>query len=187
MTIPKIREKLQTAVDPKRFEHILGVAETAAYLGCVYGEDRERCEVAGLLHDCAKCYSDESLYELCMEAGIELSEELKASPQLWHAVYGPVEAEKYDISDPGILDAIRYHTTGKAAMTLLEKILFVSDYIEPHRDKARDLKELRILAVNDLDKCTARIMQQTIEYLREHKTAINGETLEAFAYYQQYL
>lgn len=187
MTIPKIREKLQTAVDPKRFEHILGVAETAAYLGFVYGEDRERCEVAGLLHDCAKCYSDESLYELCMEAGIELSEELKASPQLWHAVYGPVEAEKYDISDPGILDAIRYHTTGKAAMTLLEKILFVSDYIEPHRDKARDLKELRILAVNDLDKCTARIMQQTIEYLREHKTAINGETLEAFAYYQQYL
>lgn len=188
MLISEIRDKVRKNVDPKRFEHILGVAETARMLGCIHGADGDTCELAGLLHDCAKCFTDEELLRLCSSHGIVLSEELKASPQLIHAVYGPTEArETYGITDQKILDAVRFHTTGKPDMSLLEMIIFISDYIEPHRTKAKNLTDLRKLSVTAPKKCTAMILRDTIDYLSQKKTPIDTDTIEAFAFYKEYL
>lgn len=186
--IPEIRARVRTAVTEKRFEHILGVAGTASMLGCIYGENIEKCEVTGLLHDCAKCYSEEELLNRCQSAGIALTEDLKQSPQLLHSIYGPVEASSvYGIRDAEILDAIRFHTTGRPKMSLLEQIVFAADYIEPHREQAKNLLFLRRLAVNDLNCCTAHILKDTIEYLTKKQTLINIDTLKAFDYYKKYL
>ena len=188
MVIPEIRDKVRTVVTSKRFEHILGVAETAAMLGTIYDVDPVKCEIAGLLHDCAKCYADDELLRMCDDAGIFLSNDLRSSPQLLHAVYGPTEAAvRYGITDNEILSSIRYHTTGKKNMTRLEQIVFVADYIEPHRDKAKDLTTLRILSVSDIDLCTAMILRDTIEYLTYRKTRIDTDTLEAFEFYKKHL
>lgn len=188
MTIPEIRDKVRSNVNERRFEHTLGVASTASLLGSVYGVDRDQCEIAGLLHDCAKCYSDADLMTLCEKAGILLTDELKASPQLLHAVYGPTEAAlQYGITDHEILRAIRYHTTGKEEMSRLEQILFVSDFIEPHRSFAYDLTALRKLSLTDLDLVTAIILKDTIEYLKEKKVLIDNDTLKAFDHYKKYL
>ena len=182
-----IRNTLSLAQTPHRFEHTLGVALTAAMLGRIYGADPEKCEVAGLLHDCAKCYSDQELIILCGNNSIHLSEAVFRSPQLLHSIYGPFEAkDRYHIEDPEILDAIRYHTTGKPEMGMLSQIIFVSDYIEPHRDQALHLNELRREAFTDLDRCTYRILDDTISYLTNKGTEVASDSLEAYKYYERY-
>ena len=182
-----IRNTLSLVQTPHRFEHTLGVALTAAMLGRIYGENPEKCEAAGLLHDCAKCYSDRDLIILCKKNRVHLSEAVLRSPQLLHSIYGPFEAiNRYQITDPEILDSIRFHTTGKPEMSTLSQIIFVSDYIEPHRDQAIHLNELRREAFTDLNHCTYRILDDTISYLTTKGTEIASDSLEAFQYYERY-
>ena len=179
------RDRLKESLKPKRYEHSLGVAYTAASLAFIYNEDPLRAELAGILHDCAKNYSNETLISLCERDGIELSAEELASPQVIHARYGSLLAhEQYDISDDEILNAIRFHTTGRPHMTMLEKIIFVSDYIEPLRNEAPNLSELRKLAFRDIDECVYRILSQTVEYLSDMNALIVPDTLAAFEWYK---
>ena len=91
---------------------------------------------------------------------------------------------KYDVQNPEILDAIRYHTTGRPAMTLLEKIIYVADYMEPRRFKAPNLEKIRCLAFVDLDRAVYEIMSDTLDYLKEMPDCIDETTQEACAYYQ---
>ena len=134
-----LRKNLKSKLDPMRYEHSLSVSFTCMNLAMRYGYDMDKAELAGLMHDCGKRYSDDIILKKCLKHGIEVTEdELKALPVL-HAKYGAWLAEhKYQIRDQEILDAIGCHTTGKTDMTTLDKILYIADYIEPRRYKAEN-------------------------------------------------
>lgn len=181
----KMQKKLKKYMDDGRYEHTLGVMYTAAALAMCYGEDIERVQVAGLLHDCAKCIPNEKKLKLCKQHGIPVSEIEKSSPYLLHASLGAyIAKEKYDISDPEILSAIACHTTGKPDMTLLERIIFISDYIEPMRSKASNLPKIRRLAFEDLDLAVYMTLRDTLAYLETEKTALDHQTTVAYEYYR---
>mgnify|MGYP004567336233 FL=1 len=134
VTTPKILSYLKATLRPKRFRHTLGVAYTAANLAAVHNADEDKALLAGLLHDCAKFYETEEQITLCEKAGIPLTETERLNPALIHGKLGAFYAEtKYQVDDEEILSAIRYHTTGHPDMTVLEKIIYLADYIEPGR------------------------------------------------------
>lgn len=183
--IIELRRQLKDRLDPRRYEHSLSVSFTSMALAMRYAYDINKTELAGLLHDCAKCYSDKELIEQCSINGIELSEEERKVKVTIHAKYGAWLAEhQYHIQDEDVLSAIRYHTTGRPTMSLLEKIIFTADFIEPRREKAKRLPELRVLAFKDLDQTVYQILRDSLQYLREQGGTIDSMTQKAFAYYQ---
>ena len=120
------------------------------------------------------------------EHGIELTEGELRAPAVIHAKLGAWMAEhKYGITDPEVLSAIACHTTGKPAMSLLDKILYVADYIEPRRDKAPNLPKLRRLAFEDLDEALYQILDSTRNYLKETGTAEDDTTEQTWEYYHE--
>ena len=161
-----LRKKLSSKLAPMRYEHSLSVSFTCMNLAMRYGYDLDKAELAGLMHDCGKRYSDDIILKKCIKHGIEVTEaELNALPVL-HAKYGAWLAEhKYQITDREILDAIGCHTTGKPDMTVLDKILYIADYIEPRRFKAENLPLIRRLAYENLDETMYAILSGTLEYL----------------------
>ena len=184
----KLRKKIRKAQNPKRYEHTLGVEYTAAALAMRYGADMEAAQLAGLLHDCAKCLSDEKMLSFCEKNNIPLLESERRSPFLLHGKVGAYLAEKkYGIKNPEIISAIECHTTGKREMTLLEKIVFVADYIEPGRNRAAGLTELRILAFEDLDAALIQILGNTLDYLKEKSYNIDPRTEETWNYYREHV
>ena len=139
MNRQEMREKLQKKLTDRRFEHSLGVEYVSGCLAMVHGVNVEKALTAGLLHDCAKCLSPEEKIERCTKNNLPISECEYNNPELLHAKLGAFYArEKYDVKEPDILSAIACHTTGKPAMNMLEKILFVADYIEPNRKPLKD-------------------------------------------------
>lgn len=181
--ISDIRKMVKSVLDPMRFEHTLGVSYTAACLGMVWGVDPLKCELAGLLHDCAKCYSHEEQIRGCNDNLIALTDEELLAPQIIHAKYGSFLAETvYGVDDQDILNAIKYHTTGRAQMSMLEKIIYVSDFIEPMRDKSKCLKEARQEAFRDLDRCMVIILLDTFEYLEQTGKPVDSNSFEAYNY-----
>lgn len=157
-------EKVQ---DEKRFAHTLGVEFTAAALAMKYQADVTDAQIAGLLHDCAKCLTDEKRVSICEKHQIPMTDIERRNPFLLHAKVGEYLArEKYGITNPDILNAIRFHTTGRENMSLLERIVFVADYIEPGRRQAPNLTEIRQLAFTDLDAAMLKILEDTLSYLR---------------------
>ena len=157
-------EKVQ---DAKRFAHTLGVECTAAALAMKYQADVTDAQIAGLLHDCAKCLTDEKRVSICEKHRIPMTDIERRNPFLLHAKVGEYLArEKYGITNPDILNAIRFHTTGRENMSLLERIVFVADYIEPGRRQAPNLTEIRQLAFTDLDAAMLKILEDTLSYLK---------------------
>ena len=179
--INDIKKELKKELTAKRYEHSLGVAYTAAALAMRYDVDVDRAELAGILHDCAKCYKNDELEHLLKKAHIKLADDERATPQIWHAIYGPVLArKKYHIEDSEILSAIRWHTTGHADMSMLEKIIFIADYIEPNRDEAGDLDEIRRMAFDDITMAVYKVSRDTLEYLEGKNIVINSETRNCY-------
>ena len=157
-------EKVQ---DAKRFAHTLGVEFTAAALAMRYQADVTDAQIAGLLHDCAKCLTDEKRVSICEKHQIPMTDIERRNPFLLHAKVGEYLArEKYGITNPDILNAIRFHTTGRENMSLLERIVFVADYIEPGRRQAPNLTEIRQLAFTDLNAAMLKILEDTLSYLK---------------------
>jgi len=147
----------------------------------------EKAMLAGLLHDCAKCLSTEKKIGLCVKKNIDITEVEISNPGLLHAKAGMVLAEEeYGIKDTQILHAIRVHTTGEADMGLLDKILFVADYIEPNRCEAPRLEEIRKLAFSDLNRTVAEILYDTINFLNTKSGAIDPTTQITYNYYAKY-
>ncbi len=180
--------KMEEKLGHHRYIHSVGVAGTAVSLAMKYGVNVYKAQIAGILHDCAKCYEDEELVKLCLKKGIEISEFEEEHGFLLHAKYGAYMAEnKYGISDEDILNAIRWHTTGRENMSLLEKIVFISDYIEPTRNKAADLPQIRYEAFNgnDIDKVLLMIMRDTIKYLNASDNSIDTTTIRAYEFYEK--
>lgn len=167
-SLRKIRKAMERTQDAKRYEHTLGVEYTAAALAMRYGCDLRSARTAGLLHDCAKCLTDEKRLSVCRKNKIPMTALEKKNPFLLHGKVGAYLAEqKYGIKDADILNAIRNHTTGRQGMSLLEKIVFVADYIEPCRKHAPNLTEIRRLSFLDLDGAVLKILEDTLSYLRE--------------------
>ncbi|MCD7736550.1 MAG: bis(5'-nucleosyl)-tetraphosphatase (symmetrical) YqeK [Lachnospiraceae bacterium] len=183
--IAKIQKKLKKEMDDTRYTHTLGVMYTAAALAMCHEADLERSTVAGLLHDCAKCIPNAQKLSLCEQYKLPVSPIEQKAPHLLHAKLGACIAhDKFHIRDSEILSAIRCHTTGKPDMTLLEKIIFVADYIEPGRSKAPNLKEIRRMAFSDLDYAVYLTLRDTLSFLKQEKAALDNQTVVAYNYYR---
>lgn len=184
--LQKIQTRLKKHIDEDRFIHTLGVMYTSASLAMAHSYSMDDAQVAGLLHDCAKCIPNDKKLKICKKNQIEISSVEYDNPILLHAKLGAFIAEtKYDISDSNILQAIKYHTTGRASMTMLEKIVFIADYIEPGRYKAKNLAEIRKMAFIDLDECVYMILCDTLAYLKNNPKAVDPTTSEAYGFYQE--
>lgn len=182
--LKKIKRKLKNELDESRYEHTIGVMDTAACLAMRYGADLTQALVAGLLHDCAKCIPNDKKLKLCKKNGIEVTPFEEKAPFLLHAKLGAWMAEhEYHVSDPAILSAIACHTTGKPDMSLLDKIVFIADYIEPGRNKAPGLPEIRRLSFTDIDQALIRILSDTLDYLASSNDPIDPATQNVLDYY----
>ena len=186
--LEEVRVKVGKFQNSTRFEHTIGVMYTAASLAMCHREDIERSLLAGLLHDCAKGFTYDEQISLCKNYGIELSDGEKACPDLIHAKLGEYLAKTdYSVSEQAVLDAIRWHTTGRPNMTTLEKIIYIADYIEPNRNKAPNLAEIRHLAYQSIDECVLVISEATLGYLRARGGVIDKMTEETYLYYKELL
>lgn len=182
----ELRKAMKKAQDEERYEHTLGVAYTAACMATLYGVEVEKALRAGLLHDCAKCIDTDKKLSLCKKYNIKISDVEMRNPSLLHAKLGAkLASEKYEEEDEDVLNAIANHTTGRPGMSTLEKIVFIADYIEPGRNKASNLFEVRRLAFTDLDKALVKILQDTLEYLAYKGGEIDPGTKATLDYYMQ--
>ena len=183
-----IERVLEEILPDKRMRHTRGVCYTAASLAMAHGENVRKAALAGLLHDCAKYMEADELLSYCQEQKIPVSGDELISPKLLHAKVGASIANmRFGIEDEDILRAITYHTTGRPHMTLLEKIVYTADAIEPHRTKMTGLPVYRHLAFTDLDQCVYRIMADTLEYLHLQQKNIDKTTQEAYDFYKNNL
>ena len=162
--------------------HVLGTEETAAKLALRWGADEEDARRAALLHDCTKRLSREEHLDLCKKYGIAVDEqERKNGGKLLHAKTGAALArDLFGVSDE-IYSAIYWHTTGKPEMTLLEKIIYLADYIEPTRNFGA-LKELRPLAYEDLDRAMLRGLTIAVEDLSRKGMVLHPNSVRARDY-----
>lgn len=182
----KIRKAMEKTLDPKRYEHTLGVAYTAAALAMRYSGDVSNAQLAGLLHDCAKCLSDEKKLSICEKYNISINEIEKRNPSLLHAKVGSFLAmEEYKVTDSDVIRAILNHTTGRPGMSLLEKIIFIADYIEPGRKQAPHLKEIRETVFVNIDQALLMILNDTLEYLESIDGEIDPMTQKTYEYYKE--
>lgn len=182
-----IQEKLKKALDEPRFEHTLGVMYTAGCMAMAHGYDINKSMLAGLLHDCAKCMTHEERLMLCKTFEVEVTPSELENKALLHAKAGAILAKiEYDITDTDVLHAIAVHTTGEPDMNILDKIIYIADYIEPGRDKAPNLELIRSLAYQDLDACMAQILYDTLNYLDSRGGHIDPTTADANEFYKGY-
>ena len=181
-----IKKELSKKLKKERLEHTVGVMYTSASLAMRYGANIEKAMTAGLLHDCGKYCSAKEQLKLCEKYKITLTDLEHSMPALIHAKLGAYLAEnEYGIKDREVLDAITYHTTGRPEMTMLEKILYIADYIEPGRDRAQNLPEIRKIAFQDLDETVYQILEGTLGYLSAKGGFVHPTTRQAYEYYKK--
>ena len=179
---------LSKELKQERLFHTLGVMDTANALAKAYGADIKKCEKAALLHDCAKYMPLDEMIEICERNFVHLNDIEKQRTSLLHAKAGACLAyEKYGIKDKEIIEAIKYHTTGKPDMSLIEKIIFVSDYIEPGRNHSDKLPMYRMIAKSDINLVCMNILKDIIDYLNtiENPEYIDPATKETYEFYKK--
>lgn len=180
MTIKEIEKKLKNELDEKRYKHSLSVADEAVRLAGLYGVNKEKAYLAGLVHDCAKCLPYDIAIEMAKKHGCVLDTETLACPGVVHAPVGAVVAEhEYGISDTEILDAICYHTVARREMTLLDKIIYLADIIEPYRDFA-GVESLRRLCEEDIDLAFCEALRRSLQFNIEKGNIMHPNTLYAW-------
>lgn len=172
MNIEQIKADLRQRLSARRFLHTEGVAASAKKLAEVYGVDPDRAELAGWIHDCAKELPLAEMQALISEKQIPIDDAVMRSRSLLHGPTGSIYAEKYyGISDAEIQSAVFYHTTGRPDMSLMEKIIFLADYIEPSRDFP-GVELIRELAFTDLTAALIEAYDSTIRHLIDQKAYI---------------
>lgn len=182
--ITGIQTKLGKCLKPERYRHTIGVMYTAASLSMCHKGDMEKAMLAGLLHDCGKAYSIKEQIKLCRQYKIFLTDSELRMPALIHAKLGAYLTEhEYNIKDPDVLNAITCHTTGKPDMTLLEKIIYIADYIEPGRIEIPVLSQVRYTAFFNIDEAVALSAGSTISYLKKKDRDIDSMTIKTYEYY----
>ena len=173
---------LQSRLKEKRFLHSLNVADAAVELARRFGANEDKAYLAGLLHDITKNESDENQLQMMQSGGIILTTTQQNNPKLWHAMSGMVYLrDTLGIEDAEILGAVRWHTTGKAGMTLLEKVVFIADYISAERDYP-DADVMRHLAQKSLDAAALYALKYSLRTLSEKEKPICEDSV---AYYNE--
>lgn len=189
MKISDMYACLSACLKPKRYIHTLGVAMTAANLAEVHGCDSTQAYTAGLLHDCAKYLTGKEQIAACQSAGIPLTGVELENTALIHGKLGAYIARtRYGIRDKEILSAITWHTTGKPKMTLLEKIIYLADYMEPGRVmncKPYSLAQIRRTSFENIDKALFMVLECSVKYLEKSGTPIDSQTIDTYRYYQK--
>ncbi|MDU5335296.1 bis(5'-nucleosyl)-tetraphosphatase (symmetrical) YqeK [Enterococcus sp.] len=176
-----LMQAVQMRMSERRFKHVLGVEETAVALAERYGESPEKASIAALTHDYAKERTDEE-FQLAIDQGEyeDKKELLKYGNAIWHGLVGTdFVARELEITDEEILNAIRLHTTGAAEMTLLDKIIYVADYIEPGRNFP-GVEDARVIAFSDLDQAVAFETKHTLAHLVEAESPVYPKTIETY-------
>lgn len=180
MTYDEMQQLLQKSLKPGRYEHSLGVADTAVFLARRFGVDEEQARVAGLLHDCAREFANEELIGEAEKRLIVVEPLERHMPLLLHAYVGSrLVAEKYGVNDNAIEQAIWRHTVGGPQMTQLDKIIWFADMIEPHRDYP-EVEMLRGLArTADLDEMVLTGLTESIAFVLKKGGLVHPATVEA--------
>ena len=177
-----LREAVKPYLAPKRVAHVAGCESEAVKLAMHYGEDAESAAEAGILHDITKKLTREEQLILCDKYGIICDKDQLANEKLLHAITGAALARaEFGVSD-AVYSAIRWHTTGKPDMTLLEKIIYMADYIEPTRDFP-GVEKLQALAYKDLDAAMALGLEMSLEDIRAHGVQPHRDTADAWQWY----
>ena len=180
--ISYIRYWIEENFSDDKSRHIFGVCETAKSLARHYNADENKAEVAALFHDMFKDITDEELKDYAKNLGLE--EKYQNNINLAHSkIAAAIMASDYNISDEDILNAVKYHTTGRVGMSLLEKIIFIADVIEPGRDYP-GVEEVRELVYKDLAEACLTAMKNSVEYVRAKGNFIDEDTLEAIDWFK---
>jgi len=174
-----IKSRLKEIMSEERFEHSVNVSRVARELALKYDYNVDKAEVAGLLHDCAKDLDYNILEKMVLEYSIKTDEIIQNIPKLLHPLVGAAIAEnEFNIQDPAILKAIRAHSTGAAQMSLLDKIIYLSDKIEPLRNN-EGVEEVRKMAWKDLNKAVLMVLDKGLIYLISKGSLIHPVSIEA--------
>ena len=175
-----VYERLKQSLSDKRLMHSLLVADTARKLALLHGVDPDTAELAGLLHDAAKCLPLGEMQRIVREKRLLLDRETLQSGNLLHGPAGAVLAQDtFGVTDPNILSAIRYHTTGKVGMLPLDLIVYLADKIEPSRRPYPALEEARRLSQTDLAAAVRHLMESSMAYVRAQGAEPHPVTLKA--------
>lgn len=181
-------EELETVVcallNPNRVSHVLGCRDTAVELAKRWGADATDAARAGLLHDITKVFDGPAQLTLAGEYGIMLNEFSRKNPKTLHALTGSVVAQRMFGENEAVVQAIRHHTTGKADMTLLEKIIYVADYMEPNRDFP-GVEQLRKFAFSNIDAALKLGLEMTLALLNQQGREVSPESAEALAWLEK--
>lgn len=173
-------EHIKQRLTEWRFKHSVNVSKEAVRLANKYGCDADKAEFAGLLHDVMKDAGKKEQLELINKYGAKLNYVEKSEPKLWHAIAGAVYLEKaLSVTDFDIINAVRYHTTGRAGMSLLEKIIYIADYTSAERDYD-GVDEMRKACDISLEKAMEEALVFTIQKEARNRKAIEPHTFEAY-------
>lgn len=162
-----------------RYQHTLGVMETAIALAKQYGADEKKAELAAIFHDYAKFRPKDEMKQIILSQKFP-QDLLHYHAELWHAPAGAYLVEKEaGIKDKEVLDAIRYHTSGRPGMTLLEKVIYLADYIEPGRHFP-GVDEVRALAKKNLDTALIQAVKNTILFLMKKNQSVYPDSFQTY-------
>ena len=180
MTMDEMKAILKSRLKPGRYRHSLGVADTAVFLARRFGVNEEKAYIAGLLHDCAREYSNDSMKEEAVRRNIPIGAVEDAMPLLLHAYIGARRiAECYGVEDEEIAQAVWRHTVGGADMTDLDKIIYFADMIEPNREYP-EVEELRQFArEKSLDEMLLKGLSESIIFVVQKGSLVHHDTVRA--------
>lgn len=180
----KATATLKENISPKRFTHIMGVCDTAIALAKHYKENEKSAHIAALLHDWAKEYSFEKLISVSEKYEYKIDSFIIQNLDLCHGFLAAEIASKdFDITDYDILNAIRYHTTGRANMSMLEKIVFIADATEPNRGESKDLEKLRELSYTNINQAMLLSLKFNFEKATKKRFLFHPFGLNALTYF----
>lgn len=172
-----IKKEVIKDIGERRYFHSRRVVEIGLKLAEIYNEDKEKVKLAAILHDCGKLENKTKLLKKAKDFDIILDIYMKNNIELIHGPLGArIAGKKYKINDQEILNAIKYHTTGRENMTLLDKIIYIADYIEPRKD-FQGIEAIRQLAYKDINKSIIMAMDKTIKHLIDNKNLIHINTI----------
>ena len=181
LPMEELEKEVIALMNPNRVAHVLGCRDTAVELARVYGENEVDAARAGLLHDITKAIDGPLQLTLCDEYGIVLDTFSRSFPKTLHALTGSLVAERIFGENENVVSAICHHTTGRANMTLLEKIIYIADYVEPNRDFP-GVEEMRAMAYTDLDRAVLMGLQSAVAHVRRQGQGLAPATLEALEF-----
>ena len=181
LPMEQLEQVVISLLNPNRVAHVLGCRDTAVELARHWGANETDAARAGILHDITKAIDGPLQLTLCGTYGKILSDFSKRYPKTLHALTGSLVAQRIFGENEAVVSAIEHHTTGKANMSLLEKIIYVADYMEPNRNFP-GVEKLRQLAYTDMDAALKLGLEMTLEHLKRQGSEVSPESREALAW-----